>query len=211
MSLEKVDLRRVLPELYRAGPTPAFVDVPPLSYLCVDGAGDPSGEAYQSAVAALYAVAYTVKFSVKRSEHPLDFVVMPLEGLWWAEDHADFVDGVRSAWLWTMMILQPVEVTDDIVAAAVAHAASKKPVVAEHRLRLETIEEGRCVQVMHTGPYAEEGPVIAVLHAAIAADGSRPRGKHHEIYLGDPRRSAPEKLRTILRQGVEPLRADRPA
>jgi hypothetical protein len=125
---------------------------------------------------------------------------MPLEGLWWASDMAAFSVDDKSAWDWTMLIMQPHEVTTGVLADAKVRAAAKVPVTALERLRLERYAEGLAAQVLHVGPYSAEGPTIASLHAFIAEQGRELVGKHHEIYLGDPRRSAPEKLKTIIRQ-----------
>jgi hypothetical protein len=198
-----IDLRRELAALYSAKRSPAFVDAPELPFLMVDGHGDPNtAPAYAEAVQALYSVAYTVRFALKRGPLALDAPVMPLEGLWWTADMATFSTEDKSAWDWTMMIVVPEQVTAVLVADARAEAARKRPLPAVDRVRLERFAEGRCAQVLHVGPYSTEGPTVAGLHAFIAEHGYAPSGKHHEIYLGDPRRSAPEKLRTIVRQPV---------
>lgn len=198
------DLRRAHPDLYRAPDAPARLTVPPLTYLMVDGAGDPrSAPAYADAVGTLYAVGYGLRFMVKRAGGE-PWTVMPLEGLWWAADMAGFSMDHREDWLWTMLIAQPPVVTAAMVADAVAAAERKGSAPAAAGVRLEVLDEGDAVQVMHHGPYADEAPTIAALHASIADAGLVLRGKHHEVYLGDPRRTAPEKLRTILRQPVAP-------
>lgn len=197
---DKVDLRRELKALY-APPKGkiVLVDVPPLGFLMVDGTGDPnSAPAYREAVEALYAVAYTLKFGMKASGR--DFAVGALEGLWWAEDQAVFLTGDRAAWRWTMMIAVPDFVTPDAVDAAKAKAGGRKDLPAAAGLRLESFHEGMAVQTLYLGPYSGEGPTIAGLHAYIEGLGKRLHGKHHEIYLSDPRRTAPEKLRTVIRQ-----------
>jgi hypothetical protein len=197
-----IDLRRTLPDLYAAGPEPAFVDVPELPFLMIDGTGDPdTSPEYAAALHALYAVAYGVRFALKQAPEAVDAPVLPLEGLWWVPDMALFDVADKSAWHWTLLIPQADVVTPDRVAGA-AEAAARKGVAAVDRVRLERFAEGRCAQVMHRGPYAAEGPAIAALHRFVHAQGYRLAGKHHEIYLGDPRRSAPERLRTILRQPV---------
>jgi hypothetical protein len=167
----------------------------------VDGTGNPNDNAwFQEATGALYAVSYTLKFSLKRGPQAVDYTVMPLEGLWWAEDMEVFVMDQRDDWLWTLMILQPEEVTEAMFEEACKGVMDKKGIGAVEHLRLETCHEGPSAQVMHIGPYTDEGPTIAALHEFIEEQGRRPRGKHHEIYLGDPRRTAPERLRTIIRQ-----------
>ncbi|HEV7188424.1 MAG TPA: GyrI-like domain-containing protein [Blastococcus sp.] len=203
MSVITIDLRRELSALYSARRAPSFVDVPELSFLMVDGHGDPNTDpAYADAIQALYSLAYTIRFALKRGPAAVDAPVMPLEGLWWAPDMAAFSAGDKSAWDWTMMIAVPVQVTEEVVSDARRAAAGKRPLAAIDQVRLERFAEGRCAQVLHVGPYSAEGPTIAGLHAFITANGYALAGKHHEIYLGDPRRSAPEKLRTIVRQPV---------
>lgn len=189
---------------HRAKAEPALVDVPPQSYLMIDGRGDPNGSAlYQEALEALYALAYGLKFALKRRDPARDFKVPPLEGLWWAEDMARFSMAEREPWLWTMMIALPDSVTADDLGAAAAEAERKGKTAAVRRVRLERYDEGLCAQVLHSGPYSAEPPTIERLHAFIADQGYRLRGKHHEVYLSDARRTAPEKLRTIIRQPVE--------
>jgi hypothetical protein len=149
-------------------------------------------------VEALFSVSYTAKFMVKKGPQALDYAVMPLEGLWWADDLNVFITNDRSQWLWTMMILQPDFVSDATIAAAVAEVRKKKSLPGLARLRLETYKEGLCAQILHVGPFTEEGPTVERLHDFIDAQAKR-RGKHHEIYLSDIRRAAPEKWKTIIR------------
>lgn len=201
----KVDLKKEL-VAYRA-PRGRFdvLDVPAQQYLMIDGHGDPNTSSeYRDAVSALYGVAYALKFHSKR-ELDRDYVVMPLEGLWWSEDLSAFTSARdKSQWDWTMMILVPDWTLPEHLDAARRAVAAKGAAPALGLLRLETLTEGRCVQTLHIGPYDAEGPVLERMHAEfIPGAGLRPRGKHHEIYLADPRRSAPERLRTILRQPVE--------
>jgi len=207
MSGTTVDLRRELSELYSAKRVPAFVDVPELPFLMIDGHGDPNtAPAYAEAVQALYAVAYTIRFALKRRAEAVDARVMPLEGQWWTPDMATFSTDDKAQWNWTMMIVLPEQATPQVVDDARAAAARKHPRAPLDRVRLERFAEGRCAQVLHVGPYSEEGPTVAALHAFIAANGCTLTGRHHEIYLGDPRRTAPGRLRTILRQPVAPAR-----
>lgn len=175
-----------------------------MSFLMIDGAGDPNTSAdYRAALEALFSVAYAAKFIVKRGELGIDYGVMPLEGLWWAEDMAAFTSGTdRSAWLWTMMIMQPEFVSEDVVDRATRQVTVKKGLETVARLRFEPFAEGRCAQVLHVGPFSQEGSTIAGLHAFIAERG-RLRGKHHEIYLSDIRKTAPDRWRTIIRQPFE--------
>lgn len=186
------------------------IEVPPLQYLMVDGEGDPNvAQAYQDAVTALFPLAYTLKFA-SRKELGIDTVVMPLEGLWHAPDMAAFTSRRdKTAWLWTLMIMVPDHVTSEMLAAAVesveAKSAKKKeaPSSALSAVRLETLEEGTCVQTLHVGAFDDEGPVLDDLHHRfIPENGLQMRGRHHEIYLSDMRRVEPAKLRTILRQPV---------
>ncbi len=203
MAATKVDFKREYKELYKAGRDPSFVDVPELAFLMVDGHGDPNTAAeYRQAVEALYTVSYSLKFAIKRAGDGFDYGVMPLEGLWWAPDMSDFTSQKKSDWDWTAMIMQPDEVTQDRLEDALASATAKKSLPAAAKLRLERFREGPAAQVMHIGPYSAEGPTIERLHEFIAESGRTLRGKHHEIYLGDPRRSAPEKLKTVVRQPV---------
>lgn len=200
----KLDLKKDLQHLYRATADPALVEVPAITYLMIDGHGDPNtAPEYAEAVQALYSVAYTAKFALKKSGGP-DVAVMPLQGLWWVPDMATFSATDKATWDWTAMIAQPDVVTPELVDAARSAAAAKCPAAALARLRLDTLVEGRAAQVLHVGPYATEGPTIERLHAFIADQGLQLRGKHHEIYLGDPRRTAPERLKTIIRQPVAP-------
>ncbi len=201
MPATKIDFKRELRELYAPGRRPVVVDVPEMAFVMIDGHGDPNtADSYREAIEALYAVSYTVKFAVKRGPAEIDFGVMPLEGLWWSEDPTVFSTGDKSAWNWTAMIMQPEPVTAEIVEEARHQAAAKKSLPALEKLRYERFAEGSAAQVMYVGPYKDEGPTIAALHAFIAEQGGTLTGKHHEIYLGDPRRAAPEKLKTVIRQ-----------
>lgn len=136
---------------------------------------------------------------------------MALEGLWWTDDMADFSEGDKSAWSWTAMMMQPDHITGAHVETAIGWLRRKKDPPALDRIRFESFREGLSVQVMHIGPYADEAPTIARLHQFAADQGYRLRGDHHEIYLGDPRRTAPERLRTVIRQPVEPVPGSRRA
>jgi hypothetical protein len=168
----------------------------------IDGHGDPNTAAeYRGAVEALYAISYAAKFLVKAAPDGVDYGVLPLEGLWWTADMATFSTEDKSAWDWTMMIMQP-----DVVAAEIFERAlektAKNGLTAQDLVRLERFSEGRSAQIMHVGPYATEQPTIERLHTFIVDQGLQRRGKHHEIYLSDPRRSAPERMKTIIRQPV---------
>ena len=192
---EKVDFKREI-AAYRA-PKGRFavVDAPDLQYLMIDGHGDPNtGAAFAEATAALYPLAYRLKFASKKSLGR-DYVVMPLEGLWWADDMAAFTAARdKSRWDWTLMIMVPDWIDQEMVATAGGGAGG---------VRLATLSEGRCVQTLHVGPYDAEAEVLARMHDEfIPGHGLRMTGRHHEIYLSDARRAAPDKLRTILRQPV---------
>ncbi len=183
-----------------------LVEVPPLRYLMVDGHGDPnSAPAYAEALEVLYPVAYALKFASK-NDLGRDYVVPPLEGLWWAEDMAAFTTARdKSVWSWTMMLMTPSWLTAEHHAAARDTVAAKKPGLRVERVRVAELQEGLCVQTLHVGSFDEEGPVLADLHERfIPEHGLVMTGRHHEIYLSDPRRTAPDKLRTLLRQPVRP-------
>jgi len=202
MASAALDLKKELRDLYRAPKGSCrLVDVPELQYLMVDGRGNPvTAAAYQDAMQALYSVAYTAKFRSKALGR--DFVVMPLEGLWWSQDPAVFAVDDRDAWHWTMMVLMPDFVESGFFEECIAEAAAKRELSARDLLRLERYAEGMAAQTMHLGPYAEEGPTIAMLHEYMELEGLSFAGKHHEIYLSDPRRTAPERIKTIIRQPV---------
>jgi len=202
-----IDLVKKLKPLYSpSAKAPVIVQVPELALLMLDGRGDPnSAEEYQAALQALYGVAYTLKFALKKSDPVRDFKVAPLEGLWWSDGGPPSPGALqtdRDAWSWTMMIAVPDDVTAAEVAAAADAAARRRPLPAAALVRLERFAEGQAAQVMHVGPYAEEAPTIARLHEFVAEQGYELRGHHHEIYLSDPRRTAPGRLRTVLRHPV---------
>lgn len=200
--MKTIDLKKTLKPYYTASAAkPALVDVPALNALMVDGTGDPNGAVFQEAVGTLYSVAYTLKFALKKNKG-VDYPVMALEGLWWADDPASFLNGERDKWRWTVLIVLPDVVTKKDVAASVAAVKAKAKFPRFPEVRFERFAEGKAAQVMHVGPYAAERATIEGLHRFIAESGYRLRGAHHEIYLGDPRRAAPEKLRTIIRQPV---------
>ena len=191
-----------LTRLYRATSTPTLIDVPTMTFLMLDGRGDPNTSAdYAAAVQALYTLSYSVKFAVKRTLG-VQVKVAPLEGFWWAEDMSAFLRADKSAWQWTAAIRQPTELTPELLDDVAAEVARKKDVPAAAAVRLELFTEGLSAQILHVGPYSAEEPTITRLHAFIAEQGYALGGRHHEIYLGDPRRAAPEKLRTIIRQPV---------
>lgn len=200
--MTKLDWKKDLKALYFPPANPVMVDVPTMNFLMIDGHGDPNvTPAYQEALEALFSLSYTIKFAIKKAGGP-DYAVFPAEGLWWVEDMSKFSVEDKSAWDWTMMIAQPEPVTEEWVERARAEVVGKKGIKAAERVRFEPYAEGRCAQMMHIGPYSAEGPNIARLHAFIEEQGCRLALKHHEIYLSDARRTAPEKLKTVLRQPV---------
>jgi hypothetical protein len=205
--MSKIDLRKEHKSLYNTGVKalqPHMVHAPPIQYLMVDGQGDPNtSEQFQQAVSALYPVAYGVKFACK--EQGRDFGVMPLEGLWWSDPPEAFASTAKADWFWTVMIMQPGFVTQAMVGDALNQAVEKGKIEAgvAAGLRLETLEEADAGQILHIGPYADEAPTIKTMHEFIETAGFRLRGKHHEIYMSDPRRVAPEKMKTIIRHPVE--------
>lgn len=199
-----LDLKKTLSSLYNPPKDRlTLVEVPPMNFLMIDGHGDPNtSPAYQQAVETLYGLAYTLRFAFKK--RGVEFTVMPLEGLWWAADMNVFTATTRKdTWDWTMMILQPDEVTAADVEQARAELLRKRKVSDLPPVRFEQYAEGLSVQILYYGAYADEGPTIARMHRYIAETGYQLAGKHHEIYMGDPRRTAPEKLKTILRQPVK--------
>lgn len=201
--MEKIDLKSELRALYKPSARDVVeVDVPAFDFLMVDGQGNPNtSKKYKDAVAALYSVSYTIKFALKK-ERSLDYVVMPLEGLWWADDLTSFNRDEKDSWKWTMMIMQPPEVSEQMVQSAVASVHDRKGIDGLGKIRFAQFEEGRSAQIMHIGPFSAEGPTIQRVHDFVASR-SMLRGKHHEIYLSDIRKAAPEKWRTIIRQPME--------
>ncbi len=201
----KIDLWAEHKEVYSpSAKAPELVRVPALSYLAVDGKGDPNtSSAFRDAIGALYTVAYTAKFMLKK-EKGTDFRVMPLSGLYHAEDPSVFLEGRKDEWSWTLMIPVPSAVTASVVRKAKAEAAAKKGAVpALELVRRQVVKEGLCAQILHIGTYAEERRTIEGLHAFLRERGLTFAGSHHEIYISDPNRTAPEKMRTIVRQPVK--------
>jgi len=200
---EKIDLKKRLHYLYDASATDmAIVEVPPMSFLMVDGSGDPlNSREFRGAVEALYGIAYALKAAVRRSA-AADYAVMPLEGLWWMSGMRRFDMTRRDLWKWTLMIMQPDLVNADLFIRTVVELEKKKPPPSLRGVRLERFSEGRCVQVMHLGSYSTEGRTLERMCDFIRTRELRMQGKHHEIYLSDPSRTPPDKLKTLLRQPV---------
>lgn len=199
MTVPRVDLKRLLRPVYDAKAEPSLVDVPTLPFLMVDGEGDPNSDGYRATVEGLYRVAYGVRALLKPV---VSYSVLPSQGRWWTENGEPDpeLDGDRSGWRWTMMIAQPEQVTTELVDAAVETVRKKSPTAAS--VRLETWTEGPSAQILHIGPYANETSTLQRLYAYVEQEGRTLAGRHHEIYLSDPRRVAPEKMRTILRYPV---------
>jgi len=200
--MRKLDIKKELKHLYQPSAKEVVqVDVPPMNFLMIDGKGDPNAaREYAEAVEALFSVSYFLKFAVKKSALATDYTVMPLEGLWWADDMSTFKTGDKSCWQWTMMIAQPSFVTEELAGQAIEQVNAKKKLAAVCGLRFENFAEGKSAQMMHIGPFSGEGPTIAKVHDFIEASAGCLRGKHHEIYLSDIRKADPAKWKTIIRQ-----------
>ena len=204
----KVDLVKERPEFFKAGRKPVVVTLPRASFLAIEGEGSPESEAFTAAFGALFGVAYTLKFAMK--EEGRDFKVAPPEGLWWSDYDTSKLDDPealwtvpRDEWRWKLVMMVPDFVRKGAVEAARAALFEKRGDATAKRVGLERIREGLCVQALHVGPYSDEPATIALMGEVMAEHGLVPHGLHHEIYLSDPRRTAPEKTRTILRQPVK--------
>ncbi|MCP3995627.1 MAG: hypothetical protein GY722_11250 [bacterium] len=201
--MASIDLKKEYKDQYtaRVG-KPALVTVPARPFLMIDGIGTPGkAREYTEAIEALYPLAYGIRAAIKKATGD-GYTVLPLEGLWWADNMEAFRADRKDEWKWTMMIGLPDVATPEMAAEVLPEVVAKKALTAGDKVRLEMFEEGECAQVMHLGPYSEEAPTIDLLHEFIASSGLKPRGLHHEIYLGDPRKAAPEKLKTIIRQPI---------
>ncbi|MEE8356928.1 MAG: GyrI-like domain-containing protein [Anaerolineales bacterium] len=202
--MSKVDFKKTLKQFYIPPKEFVIVDVPEMQFVMVDGHGDPNtAQEYKDAIEALYAVAYKMKFISKKTLEK-DYTVPPLEGLWWAEDMTTFLTREKSQWDWTMMIMTPEWISVEIFDEAIKQVRQAKNPSSLNQVRLERYSERLSVQIMHIGSYDDEGPVLAQMHSAFIPDnGFIKNGKHHEIYLSDPRRVAAEKMKTVLRQPVK--------
>lgn len=200
--MEKIDYKKQLKHLYKPSIKKVeIVKVPKMNFLMVDGEGNPNtSKSFSDAIEALYPVSYTLKFMVKKGQMAIDYGVLPLEALWWSDDMSAFSAGKKDDWKWTVMIMQPEFITRSMVTEATEEVARKKSPSSLPFVRFETFQEGKAAQIMHIGPFSEEGPTIEKVHKYIDDNGSRKIGKHHEIYLSDIRRAAPEKWKTIVRQ-----------
>ncbi len=203
--MSKLDLRKELKRFYSAKKKPEIIDIPSGKFLTIVGKGEPGGYAYSAALQALYGLSYPLKFKCKADGR--DFTVMALEGLWWGDDPTIFdLENAppREEWNWKSMIRQPDFVTGGMLEEIRPDIREKRGSAVDDVV-LETFHEGLSAQIMHKGPYSEEGPTVMRLHEFITEEGYRMRGCHHEIYLSDPRRSKPENIQTIIRQPVEKL------
>jgi hypothetical protein len=202
--MEKLDLKKQYKSLYTpSAKENSIIDIPPLTYIMVDGHGDPNtAPVYVEAIQTLYSLAYTLKFHCKTALDK-DFTVMALEGLWWVPDMSSFSTAKKSDWDWAMMILQPDFITPALFEEAKNKAVAKGKTPLADIARLETYNEGTSVQIMYFGAYADEGPTIAKMHAYAIDQGYVLDGKHHEIYMSDARKVAPEKNKTIIRQPIK--------
>ncbi|HSD85154.1 MAG TPA: GyrI-like domain-containing protein [Anaerolineae bacterium] len=203
-----IDLRTQFKHLYQPSAKKfSSVDVPPMNFLMIDGTGNPNtSQDFKDAMEALYGLSYTLKFGVKLGKYgkrKYDYPVMALEGLWWMDDMREFSVERKDEWKWTVMIMQPDIITPDLVELARADLIKKKHPAAAPKIRFECYAEGPSAQIMYIGPFADEGPTIQRLHDFIHESGHQLRGKHHEIYISDPRRTAPEKLKTVIRQPMK--------
>ncbi|MEE9429901.1 MAG: GyrI-like domain-containing protein [Melioribacteraceae bacterium] len=201
--MEKIDFKKELKYLYKpSGKRIDFVDVPTMNFLMIDGRGNPNTSTeYRQAVEALFGLSYTIKFMIKKGSLKIDYGVLPLEGLWWADDMKAFIDDKKDEWKWTLMMMQPDEyVTKKLVEEATEKLKLKKNPAGLSKVRFENFTEAKTAQTLHIGPFSEEGPTIEKLHKFIEENGFVLDGKHHEIYLSDIRRAAPERWKTIIRQ-----------
>lgn len=202
--MQKVDLKKELKSLYQPPVKEVVrVDVPTMNFLMIDGEGDPNtSREFKDAIEALFSLSYTIKFMIRKGPEAIDYGVMPLEGLWWADDMTAFTTGDKSRWKWTLMIMQPKYVTKNIIVAAVA-TLTKKKLTALSKVRFDVFSEGVAAETMHIGPFSEEGPTIKRVHDFIAACGCSLSGKHHEIYLSDVRKADPKRWKTVIRQPMK--------
>lgn len=210
IDVKKIDFKKELKHLYRPSAKKVeTVNVSAMNFLMVDGQGTPvTSVQYQEAVEALFSLSYTLKFMVKKSDLGIDYGVLPLEGLWWADDMNDYITRNKERWKWTMMIMQPDMITTELVEEAMAQVRKKKNLDSLALVRFEPFAEGLTAQTLHVGPFDEEGPTIEKVHQYIEESGHQLSGKHHEIYLSDIRRAAPEKWRTIIRQPMSKTTAE---
>jgi hypothetical protein len=201
--MDKIDFKKELKNLYNpSAKEVSIVEVPDMNFLMVDGEGSPASLQYIASLEAIYPVAYALKFIVKKAQG-VDYGVMPLEGLWWMEDMTQFSVERKDKWKWRSMIMQPKYVTEADFRAAIDQVKKKKAPAALDKVRFECFHEGKAAQIMHIGPFSTEAANIQKIHAAIKATGHELSGKHHEVYLNNPSKTALEKLKTVLRQPMK--------
>jgi hypothetical protein len=203
--MKKIDYKKELGILYKPSPkNPGITDVPKMNFLMIDGKGDPNtSQEFKNAIEILYSASYTLKFMIKKGQTAIDYGVMPLEGLWWTEAMTRFTVQKKDDWLWTLMIMQPELISGNLVREAMEKVQTKKNPTALDKCRFESFHEGKSAQIMHIGPFSEEGPAIEKLHRFIHDQNLTLRDKHHEIYLSDIRKGDPKKWKTIIRQPIQ--------
>ncbi len=202
-----LDLKKVLKDLYDTKKTePYFVTAPKLKIISCCGYGNPNNSVlFQKTMSALYSITYTIKFMLKQTDNPL-YTVMPLEGLWWTDEMSTFSLEKKEEWKWKVFIVQPDFITREIFDCGIKELLKKKKEdVDTSLLSFDSFEEGLCAQILHIGPYAQEEPTVKKLHEFINHEGYKMTGLHHEVYMGDPRKAAPEKLKTLIRQPVRKI------
>ena len=199
--MEKINYKKKLQHLYKPSVKEVeIVEVPQMNFLMIDRDGGPNHPTFQNAIEVLFPLSYTLKFMIKKSDIGIDYGVLPLEGLWWADDMSSFIKDKKDDWKWTLMIMQPELITNEMVVEAINQVRVKKNPTSLPLVRFESINEGKVAQIMHIGPFSEEGPTVQKLHSFIKDSGKKIIGKHHEVYLSDIRRAAPEKWKTIISQ-----------
>ncbi len=203
--MKKIDYKKELKHLYKPSAKKIeFIEVPKMNFLMINGKGNPNTSIeYENAVETLYAVSYTIKFLIKKSELQTDYGVMPLEGLWWVDDMREFDINNKDNWKWAAMIMQPEIVTKKHIETAIEQVKKKKNLEALSKIEFAPFQEGKSAQTLYIGPFKDEGPIIKKIHTFIAENKSSLRGKHHEIYLSDIRKAKPENWKTIIRQPVK--------
>jgi hypothetical protein len=199
----KVDLKKELKQFYNpSAKEVSVVDVPAMNFLMIEGQGAPSSLQYMQSIEALFTVSYTLKFMVKKAQG-IDYAVMPLEGLWWADNMTEFTTTNKDEWKWTSLIMQPNYVKEADVKAAIEQVRKKKELPAIDKVKFENFKEGLSAQIFYVGPFSEEGPTVTKIHEYIHKSGHELSGKHHEIYLSNVAKVAPEKLKTVIRQPMK--------
>ncbi len=202
--MAKIDYKKELKHLYSPPDGKVvMVDVPRMNFLMVDGVGNPNAaKGFQDAVELLYGVSYALKFMIKKEKLAVDYTVMPFEGLWWTDDMSEFSMTNKDIWKWTLMIMQPPVVTEEMLKDTLGGSKKRQHLSVQSKIKFSDFEEGLSAQIMHIGPYSAEGQTVQKLHSYIRGEGYLLTGKHHEIYLTDPRRVSPEKMKTVIRQPV---------